>query len=88
LFTQPGKTFPSIVDVDHDHQRHVSETEPNRLMLLGQLSLFIVKSKPKSHYGQQSVGQSVLVSGAHLGPATNFSFSLGFSFRQLLFVTL
>jgi hypothetical protein len=30
--------------------------------------------------------QSVLVSGAHLGPATNFTFSLRFSFRQLLFV--
>jgi hypothetical protein len=27
--------------------------------------------------------QSVLVSGAHLGPATNFSFCLRFSFRQL-----
>jgi hypothetical protein len=27
-------------------------------------------------YDQQSVGQSVLVSGARLGPVTNFSFSL------------
>jgi hypothetical protein len=27
-------------------------------------------------YDRQSVGQSVLVSGAHLGPVTNFSFSL------------
>jgi hypothetical protein len=27
---------------------------------------------------RQSVGQSVLVSGAHLGPVTNFSFSLKF----------
>jgi hypothetical protein len=44
--------------------------------------------KSKSHYDRQSVGQSILVSGAHLGPATNFSFSLRFSFRQLLFVTL
>jgi hypothetical protein len=34
------------------------------------------KSKSKSHYDRQSVGQSVLVSGVHLGPATNFSFSL------------
>jgi hypothetical protein len=27
-----------------------------------------VKSKSKPHYDRQSVGQSVLVSGAHLGP--------------------
>jgi hypothetical protein len=40
----------------------------------------------KSHYDRQSVGQSVLVLGAHLRPATNFSFSI--SFRQLLFVIL
>jgi hypothetical protein len=37
----------------------------------------------KSHYDRQSIGQSVLVSGAHLGPTTNFSFFLRFSFRQL-----
>jgi hypothetical protein len=36
-------------------------------------------SKSKSHYDRQSVGQSVLVSGAHLRPATNFSSSLKFS---------
>jgi hypothetical protein len=29
-------------------------------------------------YDRQSVGQSVLVSGAHLGPVTNFYFSLKF----------
>jgi hypothetical protein len=29
-------------------------------------------------YDRQSVGQPVLVSGAHLGPVTNFSFSLKF----------
>jgi hypothetical protein len=46
------------------------------------------KSKSKSHYDRQLVGQSVLVSGTHLGPATNFSISLRFSFRQLLFVML
>jgi hypothetical protein len=32
--------------------------------------------------------QSVLVSGAHLGPATIFSVSFRFSFRQLRFVIL
>jgi hypothetical protein len=46
------------------------------------------KSKLKSHYDRQLVGQSVLVSGAKLGPAANFSISLRFSFRQLLFVML
>jgi hypothetical protein len=35
----------------------------------------------KSHYDRQSVDQSVWLSGAHLGPATIFSFSLRFSFR-------
>jgi hypothetical protein len=30
-------------------------------------------------YDRQLVGQSVLVSDTHLGPATNFSFSLKFS---------
>jgi hypothetical protein len=34
------------------------------------------------------VGQSVLVSGAHLGPATNFSFSLRFSLDSCGFVIL
>jgi hypothetical protein len=29
-------------------------------------------------YHRQSVGQSVLVAGAHLGPVINFSFSLKF----------
>jgi hypothetical protein len=37
-----------------------------------------LKLKLKFIYYRQSVGQSVLVSGAHLGPATNFSFSLKF----------
>jgi hypothetical protein len=32
--------------------------------------------KLKLIYDRQSVGQSVLVSGLHLGPMTNFSFSL------------
>jgi hypothetical protein len=31
--------------------------------------------KSKQRYDRQSVGQSVLVSGAHLGPVTNFTFS-------------
>jgi hypothetical protein len=46
------------------------------------------KSKWKSHYNRQSVGQSVLVSGTHLGPSTNFSFSLKFSLDSCRFVIL
>jgi hypothetical protein len=37
---------------------------------------------------QQRVCQSVLVSGSHLGPATNFSFSLKFSLHSCGFVIL
>jgi hypothetical protein len=43
----------------------------------------VKKLKLKLNYEAQSVGQSVLVSDSHLGPATNFSFSLKFFFRQL-----
>jgi hypothetical protein len=38
-----------------------------------------VKVKVKVIYVRQSVEQSILVSGTHLGPWTNFSFSLNFS---------
>jgi hypothetical protein len=36
------------------------------------------KSKFKLIYDRRSAGQSVLMSGTHLGPTTNFSFSLKF----------
>jgi hypothetical protein len=39
-------------------------------------------------YDRQSVGQSVLVSGTHLGPVTNFSFSLKFLLDIYGFVSL
>jgi hypothetical protein len=39
-------------------------------------------------YDRQSVGQSVLVPGTHLGPATNFSFSLKFPSDSCVFVIL
>jgi hypothetical protein len=44
--------------------------------------------KLKLIYDRQSVGQSVLVSGAHLGPATNFSFSSEFPSDSCMFVIL
>jgi hypothetical protein len=44
--------------------------------------------KLKLIYDRQSVGQSVLVSGAHLGPVTNFSFPLKFPLDSCGFVIL
>jgi hypothetical protein len=44
--------------------------------------------KLKLIYDRQSVGQSVLVSGAHLGPVTNFYFSLKFPLDSCGFVIL
>jgi hypothetical protein len=49
----------------------------------------VKKLKLKLIYDRQLVGQSVLVSGSHLGPATDFSFSLKFpsdSWRVCYFV--
>jgi hypothetical protein len=40
--------------------------------------------KSQSQSQIKTDNQPVLVSGAYLGPATNFSFSLSFSFRQLM----
>jgi hypothetical protein len=45
-------------------------------------------SKPKSYYDRQSVGQSVLVSDPHPGPATKLSFFLTFSLDSCGFVIL
>jgi hypothetical protein len=51
-------------------------------------TLFKNKMKLKLIYDRQSVGQSILVSGPHLGPATNFSFSLIFPSVSCVFVIL
>jgi hypothetical protein len=48
----------------------------------------VMKLKLKLNYDRLSVGQSVLVSGTHLEPATNFSFSLKFSLDSCGFVIL
>jgi hypothetical protein len=45
-----------------------------------------MKLKLKLIYDRQSVGQSVLVPGAHLGPVTNFFFSLKFPLDRYGFV--
>jgi hypothetical protein len=47
-----------------------------------------VRINLKLIYDRQSVGQSVLVSGAHLGPVTNFSFSLKCPSDSCVFVIL
>jgi hypothetical protein len=47
-----------------------------------------LKLKLKLICDRQSVGQSVLVSGAHLGPVTDFSFSLKFPSDSCDFVIL
>jgi hypothetical protein len=44
--------------------------------------------KLKLIYDRQSVGQSVLALGTHLGPATNFSFAFNFSLDSCGFVIL
>jgi hypothetical protein len=44
--------------------------------------------KLKLIYDRHSVGQSVLMSGAHLGPVTNFSFFLKFPSDSCSFVIL
>jgi hypothetical protein len=53
------------------------------LLKLFCLVITMLMTKLKLIYDRQSVGQSVLVSGAHLGPATNSFFLLEISFRQL-----
>jgi hypothetical protein len=50
--------------------------------------LKLMKLKLKLIYDRQPVGQSVLVSGAHLGPVTNFSFSIKFPSDGCVFVIL
>jgi hypothetical protein len=55
----------------------------NLLVQLLQLQLQL-----QLNYDQQSVGQSVLVSGAHLEPVTNYSFSLKFPLDICGFVIL
>jgi hypothetical protein len=52
-----------------------SSTCDQIILLLNTLSIMI-SSQIKLYYDRRSVGQSVLVSGTHLGPVTNFSFFL------------
>jgi hypothetical protein len=75
-----------------DNSAHVVLHQNNYI----QLSLCAVSLKLKLKlklkltliYDRQSVGQSVLVSGAHLGPLTNISVSLKFPSDSCVFVIL
>jgi hypothetical protein len=53
----------------------------NMSIVVLEATALLPKLELKLIYDQQSVGQSVLVSGAHLGPSTNFFFSLKFPGR-------
>jgi hypothetical protein len=52
------------------------------------ITMLKLKLKLKLIYDRQLVGQFVLVSGGHLGPATNSSFSLKFPSDSCMFVIL
>jgi hypothetical protein len=64
----------------HGNSVHSSSNEIYRLLQIYEIqalrSVSGGKLKLKLNYDRQSVCQSVLVSGTHLGPATNSSFSL------------
>jgi hypothetical protein len=59
-----------------------------RALNTDKIIIVFMKLKLKLIYDRHSVGQSVLVSGAHLGPVTNFSFSSTFSSDSCVFVIL
>jgi hypothetical protein len=67
----PGLTSSQV----GGHQTNLLHFWLRRLTTLHRLT-GLAKSKSKLYYDRQSVGQSILVSGTHLGPATNFSPSL------------
>jgi hypothetical protein len=67
-----------LVPIFTDKGCHVVSVTDPRCCILG-----FQQSKSKLYYDRHSVGQSVLVSGAHLGPATNASPLSLIIFRQL-----
>jgi hypothetical protein len=65
-----------------------NEGTANSSETYGQRQLESRKLKLNLIYDRQSVGQSVLVSDAHLGPVINFSFSSKFPSDNCVFVIL
>jgi hypothetical protein len=70
LYSQPSQ--PSV---EFFEDRLLVVKQRRRVKLAIASSSRCQNSKFEVNLRRQSVGQSVLVSGAHLGPATNFSFS-------------
>jgi hypothetical protein len=66
---------------------YVSDTDTNRLILFRE-TVAVYCEKLNLIYDRQPFGQSVFASGAHLGPVTNFSFSLKFPSGSCVFVIL
>jgi hydrogenase maturation factor len=83
MSTDRHRSGPKHVVVVHnkiEHEKHLLHTVV--------LIKVLMDLKLKLIYDRQSVGQYVLVSGTHLGPATNFYFSLKFSLDSCGFVIL
>jgi hypothetical protein len=83
VFISPGTEWLS-----YPPRHWVPFTSPRMTLRATALLFQPPSSKLKLIYDRQSVGQSVLVSGAHLGPATNFSFTLKFPSDSCGFVIL
>jgi hypothetical protein len=78
MLVLPARFFP---ECKCDELRRLPCMENHAVLTLAQLKLKLI-------YDRQSVGQSVLVSGAHLEPLTNFSFSSKFPSDICVFVIL
>jgi hypothetical protein len=72
-----GGRLPSSIALFRSHRNclltHKINYQQQLLLTLLPQEVSYSESKSKLYYDRQSVGQSVLVSGTHLGPATNFS---------------
>jgi hypothetical protein len=75
----PGRSVEILLSMETPLQPKLSDASS---------TLFLVKLKLKFICDRQSVGQSVLVSGGHLGLVTNFSFSSKFPSDSCVFVIL
>jgi hypothetical protein len=84
LSVQCSQILEMVVTSTCDDFEYVPQLSGIRCMTACEISLMLsnhsmVKLKLKVNYERQSVDQTVLMSGTHLGPVTNFSFSLKFS---------
>jgi hypothetical protein len=63
------------VEFERFNPRDMAEVLVNFVLSHDNRATVMLLSKSKSFHDRRSVGQSVLVSGHHFGPTTNFSFS-------------